>query len=517
MCGLACVLESLSEEEEPIRAGEIAVRALLVLVCMLACARPAAAITYDEIPDDVLDVLPQFIFQLIDPQALAYLTAEDLREYADAYDEGRMHFIADVRVVEHTGTLDPDLAVLILQVPQGAPYIEERFLRLAKQAYSRQIFSSLSWQVWENKDGSVNIDIRYTSQNPQNWVPEPSYTSLAGGLVGVRYNDFFFDNSNKQLSASLGVATKEADDPYGSFSFTDNTLNGGRNSESYSASVANTWRTRKRDTIGEVAEIRTRVSRVDYAYGFNGEAPLGRLPGSWGVGAGIFRHEAWVYAGNPNGSGVAPRGDFSPTGNGVETYITWSSGERDSTFLPKKGWSYSARASKTFGNFDSQRFRLDLRRYIPVHNIAGPQVRTELEPGIGVENDIRDFFDTASLSVQLQADLADGKVPWASELIAGGAGNVRGYTYDTYAATKFVGARAEYRCTLDKSRNYEAYVFSDNGFIGETLDDMESLNSWGVGGLFKLPIYGGFKVGGWIGQAWDGSDNSWGLAFGSQF
>ena len=55
------------------------------------------------------------------------------------------------------------------------------------------------------------------------------------------------------------------------------------------------------------------------------------------------------------------------------------------------------------------------------------------------------------------------------------------------------------------------------GFIGETLDDMESLNSWGVGGLFKLPIYGGFKVGGWIGQAWDGSDNSWGLAFGSQF
>lgn len=490
---------------------------MLALLCVTCMAAPAQAITYDEIPDDVLDVLPPFIFQLIDPQALAFLTVEDLREYARAYEEGRMHFIADVRVVEHSGPLEPELATLILQIPQGAPYIEERFIRLAKQAYSRQIFSSLSWQVWENKDGSVNIDIRYTAQNPQTWIPEPSYSAIAGPLLGVRYNDFFYDNSNKQLSASFGLAPDEADDPYGSFSFTDNTLNGGRNSESYSASVANSWRTRKRDTAGEVAEIRTRVSRIDYAYGYNGAAPLGDIPGSWGLGAGLYRHEGYVYAGDPNGTGMAPRSNFSMDGTALETYLTWSSGRRDSTFLPKDGWSYNARLSKTFGDFDSSRFRLDLRRYEPVRNIAGPEKREEPEQGIGVVNDIRDFYDTASVSVQLQADIADGDVPWAYEQIVGGGSNVRGYTYDTFAATKFLGARAEYRFSIDDKRKYEAYVFSDNGFVGESLDDLESLNSWGVGTLFQLPIYGGFKVGAWVGQAWDGSDNSWGLAFGSQF
>ena len=470
---------------------------------MLVCARPAQAITYEEIPDDVLEVLPAFMFQLIDPQALAFLTAEDLREYADAYEEGRMHFIADVRVVEHSGPLEPELALLILQIPQGA--------------YSRQIFSSLTWQVWENSDGSVNIDIRYTTQSPQTWIPEPSFSGLAGALIGVRYNDFFYDNSNKQLAASLGFATDEPDDPYGSFSFTDNTLNGGRNSESYSASVTNSWRTREREKAGEIAELRTRVSRVDYAYGFNGDAPIGELPGSWGMGAGLYRHEAWVYAGNPNGIGTAPRSDFSMTGNGLETYLTWSSGQRDSSFLPKDGYSYSARLSKTFGNFDSARFRLDLRKYIPVHNIIGPQKRHEPEEGIGIENDIADFYETASIAVQLQADIADGNVPWAYEQVVGGSGSVRGYSYDTWAATKFIGARTEYRFTIDPKRDYEAFVFSDNGFVGENFGELESVNSWGVGGLFKLPIYGGFKLGAWLGQSWDGNDNSWGLAFGSQF
>ncbi len=488
-----------------------------MLLAACCCVRPAQAITYEEIPDDVLDILPAFMFQLIDPQALAFLTAEDLREYARAYEDGRMHFIADVRVVEHSGPLDPSLALLILQIPQGAPYVEERFIRLAKQAYSRQMFTSLSWQVWENKDGSVNIDIRYTAGNPQTFIPEPSYSALAGALVGLRYNDFFYDNSNKQLAASLGFATDEPDDPYGSFSFTDNTLNGGRNSESFSASVANSWRTRERDSLGEAAELRTRVSRVDYAYGFNGDAPLGDIPGSWALGAGFYRHEAWVYAGNPNGIGTAPRSDFSMTGNGLETYLTWSSGQRDSTFLPKEGWSYNARLSHTFGNFDSSRFRVDLRRYEPVHNIFGPQKRDAPEEGIGLENDIRDFYETASVAVQLQADIADGNVPWAYEQIIGGGSNVRGYTYDTWAATKFIGARTEYRFTLDPARRYEAYVFSDNGFVGENLTELESLNAWGVGGLFQLPIYGGFKIGAWLGQSWDGSDNSWGLAFGSQF
>ena len=479
--------------------------------------RPAQAIRYEDIPDDVLDVLPPFIFQIIDPAALAYLTATDLREYADAFEDGHLHFIADVRVVEHSGPLEPEVALLILQIPQGAPYIEERFIRIAKQAYSNQTFSSIKWQVWQNKDGSVNIDLSYAANKPQNFIPEPSYSGLAGALVGVRYNDYYYDSSNKQLSASLGFATDEADDPYGSASWTDNTLNGGRNSESYSASVNNTWRTRERDSVGEAAEIRTRVSRIDYAYGFNGDAPIGKLPGSWGLGAGFFRHEHFVYAGNPNGINNAPRSDFSMTGNGLESYLTWNSGERDSTFTPKNGYSYNARLSHTFGNFDSSRFRLDLRRYIPVHNILGPQKHAAPEEGIGIKNDIADFYDTAAIAVQLQADIADGNVPWAYEQIVGSSSTIRGYGYDSWGASKFIGARAEYRFTLDEARRYEGFVFTDNGWVGESPDELESVNAWGFGGLFELPIYGGFKVGAWLGQAFDGSDNTWGLAFGSQF
>jgi len=99
----------------------------------------------------------------------------------------------------------------------------------------------------------------------------------------------------------------------------------------------------------------------------------------------------------------------------------------------------------------------------------------------------------------------------------GSSGNIRGYGYDTWAGTKFVGARAEYRFTFDEARRYEGFVFTDNGWVGENLAELESVNAWGFGGLFELPIYGGFKVGAWLGQAFDGSDNTWGLAFGSQF
>ena len=500
-----------------IQARKIVIGALLTVLCACCCARPAQAISYEDIPDDVLNVLPRFIFQIIDPQALAYLSAEDLREYANAYEAGTMHFIAESRVVDHSGPLDPQVALLILQIPQGAPYIEERFIRIAKQAYSRQTFASLTWQVWENKDGSVNIDVSYKSNSPQNFIPEPSNGGRSGALIGLRYNDFYYDKSNKSLSMNAGLPLDEADDVYGGVSFTDNTLNGGRNSQSVSASVANSWRTRERQTQGEASEVRTRVSRVDYAYGFNGAAPIGKKPGSWGIGAGFYRHEGYVYAGDPNGSGIAPRSDFSMTGNGLETYLTWNSGQRDSTYTPKEGWSYSARLSKTFGNFDSSRLRLDLRSYEPVANIFGQQKREDTKDGPGALNDIVDFYDTAGVAVQVQADLADGNVPWAYEVVGGGSNTVRGYTYDTFSDTKFLGGRAEYRCTIDRARHYEGFVFSDHGFIGESMDDLESINAWGLGTLFKFPIYGGFKIGAWMGQTYDGSDNTWGLAFGSQF
>jgi hypothetical protein len=148
-------------------------------------------------------------------------------------------------VVQHSGPLDPELAKLILQVPQGAPYIEKRFVRLAKRAYGRGVFSWLEWAVFENTDGSVDLQLYYASGDPQVWIPEPGYSAVGGWLGGVRYQDHYYGGEDKQLTAGINFAEEAPEDVGLHASFSDNTVNGGRNSYSISASVLNDWRRRK--------------------------------------------------------------------------------------------------------------------------------------------------------------------------------------------------------------------------------------------------------------------------------
>ena len=156
-------------------------RAIAGIVLALGLsAQSAWAITYDEIPDDVRRRLPDMVLRLVDPAALAALTVDDLREFADAYEAGRLRFIADVQVEQASGPLKPELAILLLQVPRGAPYVESRFVRLAKQAYGRGIFSSLQWAAYPNQDGSVDIHLWYSSRQSSFWAPDGSYDALAG-------------------------------------------------------------------------------------------------------------------------------------------------------------------------------------------------------------------------------------------------------------------------------------------------------------------------------------------------
>jgi hypothetical protein len=484
------------------------------LVVLLLCAQAAHAITLDEIPRETRNRLPQFLLYLVPPQALAALTLADLEEYAEAYERGEFHFVAECDVIQHSGPLDPQLAKLILQVPQGAPYIEERFVRLAKQAYGRGIFSYLEWAVFENSDGSVDIQLYYASSDPQVWIPEPSYSAVGGWLAGVRYQDFYYGGEDKQLTYGLNIAEEALEDPGIHGSFTDNTINGGKNSYSISASVLNDWRRRLNGTPA-VADLRQRTLRADGSYSWRTANVLGLPTESVTLGAGLYNQQHIVYFGDPTAEGTAPRSDFSQTGTAGYVSLGWGSASRNSTFTPTEGYSYSARLEQHVGDFPFTEFSVDLRKYIPAPNILGHGV--EPVKGFGNRNNIVHQFPAASFALQAQASLADGDVPYSQEVRLGNSNILRGYSYDYYTGTKLLAARAEYRFALDSARANEAFVFTDHAWLGEDESDLESFDTWGVGGLFRLPFYGGFKVGAYMGWTFDGGEDSYGLAFGYQF
>jgi len=484
------------------------------LVLLLLCARVAHAITLDEIPRETRERLPEFLLYLVDPQALAALSLADIEEFADAYESGELHFVAECDVIQHSGPLSPELAKLVLQVPQGAPYIEKRFVRLAKQAYGRGIFSWLEWAVIENSDGSVNVQLYYSSSDPQVWIPEPGYSAVGGWLLGARYQDFYYGGKDRQLTAGIGFAEEAPEDVGLHASLADNTLNGGKNSYSISASVLNDWRRRLNGTPA-VADLRQRTLRADSSYSWRTVNLLGLPSETITAGTGIYHQDHEVFFGDPTAGGTAPRSDFSQTGTAGYVSVGWGSANRDQTFTPSEGYSYSARLEQHVGDFPFNRFTVDLRRYIPARNILGHGV--EPIQGFGNRNDIARQFPAASIALQAQASLAGGDVPYSQETRLGNANIVRGYNYDYYVGTKLLAARAEYRFALDQARANEAFVFTDHAWLGEDESRLESFDTYGLGGIFRLPIYGGFKVGAYMGWAFDGGDSSYGLALGYQF
>ncbi len=483
-----------------------------IVLALVLSAQSVWAITYDEIPDDVRRRLPEMVLRLVDPAALAALTVDDLREFADAYEEGRLRFVADVQVEAASGPLKPELAILLLQVPRGAPYVESRFVRLAKQAYGRGIFSSLEWAAYPNQDGSVDIHLWYSSRRSSFWAPDGSYDALAGWLAGVRYEDLYYGGENKQLKAAVMFNEEYTDEVNVRASWADNTLNGGHSGYSVAASLRSDWRRRMKFTTNQV-NLRQRVARLDTGYSWFGQR-LGELDGSLTLGAGVYDQDHFVIAVSEELEEGLPRTDFDQAGTAGYLSLAFSSSESDMSFTPRDGHFYQLKADGHGGAFDFSRLTIDLRRYVPAPNILG-----YVPPPVcdGERMNIRHQFPTASLAFQLQARMADGDVPYSEEVRIGRSDVARGLPWDQYVGTKLVAGRAEYRFNIDRSGESELFVFCDHAAVGETFDDLESFHTYGIGGVFKVPIYGGIKLGAYYGGSFDHEDSGYGLVFGYQF
>lgn len=454
------------------------------------------------------------LLRLTDPRVLAALTLGDLEEFADAYEKDELRFISEVDVVEHDGPLDPRVAQLLLQTVPGAPYIEKRFVRMAKQAYGRGVFSQLKWAVRENDDGSVNVELQYKSGNPRALVPVIGHNVISRYSFGVEYHDFLYGNKDRELLLRAEDSQKDPDEPALLASYTDNTVNNGRNTLNVTAQVADQWR-RRFQGRPEEADMRSRLSRLDLSYSWVEKQNLGLKRNEVGVSAGFLDQQFLLYRGDPTLNGTAPRSNTSQRGDVVRTSLFWANSDRDAILVPRRGWSTRVEAEHYFGDFDFTRVTLDARRYIPTGNLLGRRCRpTGMD---GRLNDIRCQFPPASLAIQLQGSIANGDVPYSEEDRLDNSSIMRGLTKDRYIGIKKVGLRAEYRFALDESRNYEAFVFTDHAFFGEKMATLEAVDSYGLGTVLRLPIYSGIKAGAWYGRTFDGADAAYGLALGYMF
>lgn len=488
--------------------------ALLVLLCAVLTARPAKAIDPAQIPQSLRDRLPEFILALFPASAFATLSIADLEEYAEAWEKGEMLFVNEVRCEDYSGPLTPEQAALVLQVPPGAPFLPERFLRVAKRNYGSGQFSRLEWQQFDNHDGSLDLVLSYDARGPETWIPDISYGSMPGWLYGVRYQNTRFGGEAKSLVAGIQFSENYQDEPLLYGSYTDSTIANGRRYWSISANVGDEWRRRLIGTP-EISRFRDRKARLDFQYGDPSGFSLGGLRFSSALTAGIATTDHFVIKGDPTLGGTAPRSDAVQDGMDAYIGVSVSSGRRDLQFTPSEGHSVTARAEQHLGDNEFSMLRVDARKYIPVGSVLG--IEPDCLCNDGCEMDIKRFFPTASLALQAQAVIGAGDLPYIDEIIPTSSAYVRGYPYDRYYATKLLGARAEYRFALNRSRSYAAFVFADHASFGESLSKLESLDSYGAGTLLTLPIYGGIKAGVQYARSFDGAEDNYSLALHYQF
>jgi outer membrane protein assembly factor BamA len=390
--------------------------------------------------------------------------------------------------------------------------VESRFVRLAKQAYGRGIFSGLEWAAYPNQDGSVDIHLWYSSRKSSFWAPDGSYDALAGWMAGVRYEDVYYGGENKQFRAGVMFNENYTGEVQIRTSWADNTLGNGSQGYSIAAAVESDWRQRMKYTTNQV-NLRQRVLRLDTGYSWFGQR-LGGLPGSVTVGTGVYSQDHFVYAQSEDLAEDLPRTDFEQAGTAGYLSLAFTSSQTDMSFTPRDGYYGQLRVQEHGGDFDFARVEVDLRRYVPLPNLLG----FEPPPVCDAQrNDVRRLFPTASLAVQLQTSLAEGDVPYSQEIRLGRSDIARGLPWDQYVGTKMVAARAEYRFNIDEAGRNEMFVFSDHAAIGERLDELEGFHTYGVGGLFTLPWYGGFKLGAYYGGSFDSEDSGYGMVFGYQF
>jgi hypothetical protein len=135
----------------------------------------------------------------------------------------------------------------------------------------------------------------------------------------------------------------------------------------------------------------------------------------------------------------------------------------------------------------------------------------------GGTNDLNRMFPAACVAVQTQLILSDGDVPYSQEIQPGSGDFVRGYPRDRYDGIKALAARAEYRMCLDKARRYDAFVYTEHVFFGETLDDLENIGTYGAGVLLRLPLYGGLQGGVQYTKSMDDSEGGISFVLGYTF
>jgi hypothetical protein len=491
-------------------------RVLLVLLLggLAMHAKRAYAVTMDEISPALKSRLPDIVWRLATPEALSHLTLADIAEYAGAYEAGELLFINETHVAGHSGFVTPEQAMQLLQVPPGAPFVKARFLRLAREAYGRGVFSELSWAVKPNDDGSIDLELSYSSRAHAGWKPNGSHNRLAGWIGELTYYDYYYGGKDRQLTATVGSNQNYPDDFKATFGYSDNTLNGGRRAFSVSGGVYNQWRRRLEFTPAE-ADLRDRITYLSGRLGTRHSSRLGLSSESLSLGAGVYSQDHFVFRGDPTVGGTAPRSSVAQAGDSEYAGLYYERASRDQVFAPCDGYACSAMVERHMGDFDFTRAALDCRAYIPAANVLGVQAKcADWDGGM---NRAKELFPAACFAVELQAGAEYGDVPYSHELRADKSDVMRSLVGDRYLGTKKLGLRAEYRFALDAKRKREAYVFSDNALIGESVATLQSVNTVGLGAIMQLPLLGGLKAGGWYGWSLDGNDRGFTFAVGYAF
>lgn len=155
------------------------------------------------------------------------------------------------------------------------------------------------------------------------------------------------------------------------------------------------------------------------------------------------------------------------------TSLSLRTDTRDNIFEPKTG-RFDTGSVEVFGGFlggdyDYQKFNLDLRRFFPVRDKQ--VVGIHMFMGLGKDDMPRfDYYDI------------------------GGVNTVRGYEEYEYSGSKAIYFNAEYRFSL--SGNVSAVAFADAGGVWNNLKDMgfspdDYIKAVGLGLRLQIPYFGG--------------------------
>lgn len=488
---------------------------MLLGALLLQCGVARAA-DLEATPIEIIRSLPESFSTVTHPAVMQAYDQRDLADLAAAADAGRLRYVNQSSVIDYEGKLDPEVAILMLLVPPGAPYHEQVFLRKAKLAYSLGVVDRLNWRVLENQDGSVNLELEYNSGKSQLWMLASDFEYLLTILQSPEYSHLLPTQEDRHYDHGISFNNKDIREPNLYATWLDNTLNDGANSYFLSMFIGADLRHEYSDPESEktasvaIQDYRRSTTHVMGGYSWRGRRHLDYDSQRLRLSAGAYNIDSKLMIGTSD--------DPVPQA-AHEGYVglAWLSGRPIKSQSLEGGRYYKLSYEQDFGEYDFVNFNADLRYYFPLGNPLGIDVE---EPcGDGCWNDIRRHWPAAQLALQGQLAIAEGDVPEVAKVRLGDGDALRGYTFGEHVGTSMAGLRAEYRVALDPQRRHEVFVFSDHALVGDHIDDFEELNSFGGGLLMtvELPEFGDVVVGAYGGWAYDGSDRQFDLLFAHQF